>query len=162
MQRMYGKLCPGAVSVASEAGTYTKALRSLNIALTDPETSMSADVLCASELLSLYEVWHLMTEWTTLIDQRLEPEPDHPGGYHSKGFATLVKHRKPQRFTSDFEKALFAAIAEPIVADASSRDEHFFLEDPEWMDVYMSIAQESDTLTFRSPLTIQARLHIIR
>lgn len=77
---------------------------------------------------------------------------------HVNGSARLVKHRSVSRFGTDFEKALFAGHVGIIISEALINDTHCYLDQPEWTELYASMAQTSPFLTDRSTLAIQVRL----
>ncbi|KAK3686490.1 hypothetical protein LTR37_019775 [Vermiconidia calcicola] len=123
---------------------YAKALRSLQDAIGDGSGCMDAEVLCATQLLSLHEL--------------LDPSRDTAYTHHINGSARLVKHRSPERFTTEFDKALFAAHVGPIVSESLVDDTHCYLEQPEWSALYQSLIQDSDYLDDRNSLTIHLRM----
>ena len=73
------------------------------------------------------------------------------------GSARLVKYRTPARFKSEFEKALFASHVGPFVSECLVDGTACYLEEPDWMELYLSLAQESHYLNDRSPLTTKVR-----
>jgi len=89
---------------------YLRALRSLQRALDDPKRQYQADVLCATEILALYEL--------------LDPSGD-PSAWvrHTAGASRLIQLRGPRAYNSEFEKALFMGHTVPIVSVIQSR--HF-------------------------------------
>ncbi|KAK4549580.1 hypothetical protein LTR36_006577 [Oleoguttula mirabilis] len=123
---------------------YGKALRALQHAISDESLAMEADVLCATQLLSLHEL--------------LDPSRDTAWAHHVHGSARLVKHRSASRFETDFEKALFAAHVGAIISEALVNNTECYLDQPEWTELYASMTQESHFLTDRSALSIQVRL----
>ncbi|KAK5125009.1 hypothetical protein LTR85_001200 [Meristemomyces frigidus] len=131
--------CPGICN-----RLYGTALRALQHALSDPSSAMDADVLCATQLMSLHEL--------------LDPSRDSAWSHHVNGSARLVKHRSPARFQTEFEKALFAAHVGSIIAECLVNNTACYLDQPEWAELYASLTQESHFLTERSGLTIQVRL----
>jgi hypothetical protein len=63
--RMQGFVLPATASFEADvAAAYSKALRSLHGALDSPLEGMRTDVLCATELLSVYEVRHIDSSLT--------------------------------------------------------------------------------------------------
>nr|POE75455.1 uncharacterized protein CFP56_53567 [Quercus suber] len=126
---------------------YGKALQSVQKAIGDDVRCGDADVLCATQLLSLYE----------LLDF------DRGGAFsqHVAGTARLIKHRTPSRYQSEYEKALFACHVGSILSECLLRDEHCFLEDSAWMSVYRSLTIDQDSLTDRSALCIDCRAAMI-
>lgn len=69
----------------------------------------------------------------------------------------VVKHRGPRRFSTEFEKALFAAHVGTIVSESLLENVPCYLEEPKWMALYLGLAQASDFLTDRHPLTLNIR-----
>ncbi|KAK5688766.1 hypothetical protein LTS10_000744 [Elasticomyces elasticus] len=123
---------------------YGKALRSLQDAIASDSSAMDADVLCATQLLSLHEL--------------LDPSRDTAWSHHVQGSARLVRHRSPTRFHTDFERALFAAHVGGIVSECLVNNTHCYLEQPEWIGLYTSLTIESNFLSERSPLAISLRV----
>jgi hypothetical protein len=82
---------------------YLKALRSLQKALDDPRRQYQPDVLCATEILALYEL--------------LDPSGD-PSAWvrHTAGASRLIQLRGPKNYNTEFEKALFMGHTVPIVS----------------------------------------------
>lgn len=81
---------------------YVRALHSLQKALDDPKQRFSAEVLCATEILALYEL--------------LDPSGTEAWVRHTAGAARLIQVRGPKSYNSDFEKALFMGHTVPIVS----------------------------------------------
>ncbi len=90
--------------------------------------------------------------------QLLDPSRDTAWSHHISGSARLIRHRTPCRFTSEFEKALFAAHIGPIVSECLVGNTACYLEEAEWTELYRSLILESHFLHDRSPLTIHMRL----
>jgi hypothetical protein len=80
---------------------YVKALDSLQKALDCPKQRYQPEVLCATEILSLYEL--------------LDPSGETAWIRHSAGAAKLILVRGPNNYNTEFEKALFMAQTVPIV-----------------------------------------------
>ncbi|KAK5115871.1 hypothetical protein LTR85_009465 [Meristemomyces frigidus] len=146
LARVHRALVPDGGCAAVCDRLYGTALRALQEALVNESTAMEADVLCATQLLGLYEL--------------LDSSRDMAWGQHMRGSVKLYEHRSPSRFTSDFEKALLAAhvgaiVFETVVSGAS----YCYLEKPDWMALYTSLALDSDSsfLTARSPLALNLR-----
>ncbi|KAK3615045.1 hypothetical protein LTR56_026835 [Elasticomyces elasticus] len=123
---------------------YGRALRSLQDAIASDSSAMDADVLCATQLLSLHEL--------------LDPSRDTAWSHHVQGSARLVRHRSATRFHTDFERALFAAHVGGIVSECLVNNTHCYLEQPEWIGLYTSLTIESNFLSERSPLAISLRV----
>ncbi|KAK3645783.1 hypothetical protein LTR56_008970 [Elasticomyces elasticus] len=108
------------------------------------KSAMDADVLCATQLLSLHEL--------------LDPSRDTAWSHHVQGSARLVRHRSATRFHTDFERALFAAHVGGIVSECLVNNMHCYLEQREWIGLYTSLTIESNFLSERSPLAISLRV----
>lgn len=91
------------------------------------------------------------------MSQLLDPSRDAAWSQHVNGSARLVKHRTPERFKTEFEKALFASHVGQIVSECLTAGTHCYLEEPEWTELYRSMAREKDFLDDRSPLSIHLR-----
>lgn len=92
-----------------------------------------------------------------ILIQLLDPSRDAAWSQHINGSARLVKYRTPDRFKSEFEKALFASHVGAIVSECLTANTHCYLEEPEWMELYRSLVQDQDYLDDRHPLTIKVR-----
>ncbi|WPH02594.1 Hypothetical protein R9X50_00545900 [Acrodontium crateriforme] len=151
LARMQEVLSPNGPSSPSTACNmlYGRALRSLQKAIAAEETNQDADVLGATQLLVLYEL--------------LDPTRDNfAWAHHMSGSARLITYRSSKRFTTDFEKALFSSHVGGMVSLGLVGNQHCYLEQPEWMDVYASTASESLFLTDRSPLAVNLRKTLFR
>jgi hypothetical protein len=107
---------------------YTKALKALQAALNDETQAMTAETLCATELLGIFEVgaalagpWTIecaITEQYPSIVQLLNGS-SHEGLLwlrHAGGAAQLIKARGAHRFQTEFEMSLFMAHLGPTVS----------------------------------------------
>ncbi|KAL8834429.1 MAG: hypothetical protein Q9170_003751 [Blastenia crenularia] len=104
---------------------YTTAVKSLQAALNDPVQWMQPDVLCATEVLSIFQL--LDTErWDSWL-------------LHAAGAATLIRLRGPERYETNFEKALFLAQAGPIITEATFNALPCFLEEPAWQRLFQNV-----------------------
>lgn len=83
--------------------SYGNALQRLQRALTDPEQCLHPDVLCATQVLGLFEV---------LKFSRAERWQ-----YHVAGASHIIQNRGPARFKSEYEKALFVSQVGAIVCN---------------------------------------------
>jgi hypothetical protein len=81
---------------------YVKALDSLQKALDCPKQRFRPEVLCATEILALYEL--------------LDPSGETAWVRHTAGAARLIQVRGPKSYNTEFEKALFMAHTVPIVS----------------------------------------------
>ncbi|UKZ88795.1 uncharacterized protein TrAFT101_004529 [Trichoderma asperellum] len=115
---------------------YSEALAALQAELQSPDTRLRPDVLCATELLGIYELLKMSTEdaWN----------------YHSTGAAALIKLRGPERCQSDFEKALLLSHVGQIFHDALNVNQSCFLSDGEWQAVLRSIPTNDNLFSDRS------------
>ncbi|KAL8737151.1 MAG: hypothetical protein Q9181_001969 [Wetmoreana brouardii] len=106
-------------------GLYARAVKSLQAALDDPATQFHPNVLCATEVLSIFELldeerylaWHL----------------------HAAGAATLIRLRGPDAYQTEFEKALLIAQIGPIYTEAVLSVSPCFLQQPAWDAVFKSL-----------------------
>ncbi|KAH8670130.1 hypothetical protein BGZ60DRAFT_29241 [Tricladium varicosporioides] len=120
---------------------YVKALESLQKALDNPAQRYRPEVLCATEILALYEL--------------LDPSGEIAWIRHAAGAARLIQLRGPDRYKSDFEKALFMAHTGPIMTECLLNNERCFLEEPEWQTVFRSVITEDDfKISDRSEITV--------
>jgi len=125
-----------AVVIAS----YVKALDSLQKALDCPKQRFKPEVLCATEILALYEL--------------LDPSGEIAWIRHAAGAARLIQLRGPENYKSEFEKALFMAHSGPIMTECLLNDERCFLEDEPWKAVFQSIIVEGSLISDRSEIVI--------
>ena len=104
---------------------YSRAVRSLQAALDNPAERMQADVLCATEVLSIYQL--------------LDTERWESWTLHAAGSASLLRLRGPERYKTNFEKALFLAQVGPIITEATFNASPCFLEEPAWQRLFQTI-----------------------
>ncbi|KAL8650960.1 MAG: hypothetical protein Q9226_004927 [Calogaya cf. arnoldii] len=97
---------------------YSKAVRSLQAALENPALCRHPDVLCATEIMTIFEL--------------LDSGDDKLSTSHTTGVATLIEFRGPQGYQTDFEKALLLAQWGPIYAEAIHNNTPCFFEGPAW------------------------------
>ncbi|KAL8945893.1 MAG: hypothetical protein Q9222_007634 [Ikaeria aurantiellina] len=107
---------------------YSKAVKSLQAALDDATMVLHSDVLCATEILTIYEL--------------LDSERDRAWMPHTKGTATLIRLRGPKGFPTEYDKALFFAQLGPIYSEAMTNVTHCFLREPEWQTIFESLILE--------------------
>ncbi|KAG9232686.1 hypothetical protein BJ875DRAFT_71660 [Amylocarpus encephaloides] len=120
---------------------YVKALGILQKVLDNPEQRYNPEVLCATEILALYEL--------------LDPSGESAWIRHSAGAARLIQLRGPENYSTDFEKALFMAHTGPIMTECLLKGERCFLQETAWQDVFRSIIKEEEFLiSDRSEITI--------
>lgn len=141
-------LTPYPASQGQTMSLYAKALRLLQDSISDPCTSTSAEVLAATQLMALHELLDTtrLPAWTS----------------HIKGSMRLVRHRTPSRFKSEFDKALFAGHIGAVTSECLITDVPCYLDESEWLDLYTSLALDSNYLTDRSELVINTRKLMIR
>ncbi|KAL8673088.1 MAG: hypothetical protein Q9168_002471 [Polycauliona sp. 1 TL-2023] len=107
---------------------YSKALANLQTALEDPVLCRHPDVLCATEIMNLFELLDLGSDMSYAS--------------HTAGVATMIEFRGPQSYQSDFEKSLFFAQCGPIYTEAVHSNTSSFLEKPAWQATLQSIIAE--------------------
>ncbi|TVY65515.1 Uncharacterized protein LSUE1_G006332 [Lachnellula suecica] len=120
---------------------YVKALDSLQKALDCPKDRYKPEVLCATEILSLYEL--------------LDPSGETAWIRHAAGAARLIQLRGPKNYNTEFEKALFMAHTGPIMTECLLNAERCFLEQRPWQKVFRSlIIDEGFQISDRSEITV--------
>ncbi|KAI1344196.1 hypothetical protein F5Y15DRAFT_105856 [Xylariaceae sp. FL0016] len=129
-----------------EFSLYGKALRGLQSLIEDPRRWSSPDVLCAVQVLSLYE----------LIDF-----PTRTGAWeqHVAAAMRLISLRGPSQFTTDYEKSLLLSMVAPFICECLRTQQPCFLEEERWQQTLLSAADPSETFTPRS--IIATRLSIV-
>ncbi|KAL8894018.1 MAG: hypothetical protein Q9192_004700, partial [Flavoplaca navasiana] len=108
---------------------YSKAVRSLQAALEDPLLCRHPDVLCAAEIMIIFEL--------------LDTGRDVLSTPHIKGVETLIEFRGPQGYRTEFEKSLFLAQCAPLYTQAIHNNTHCLLEQPAWQAALQSIIVEN-------------------
>ncbi|KAI1497967.1 hypothetical protein F5X99DRAFT_420982 [Biscogniauxia marginata] len=139
----------GQASDRVELLQYGAALHSLQIAVNDPGgTWKSPDVLCAIQVLSLFEIMH----------------SSHGLGWsqHISGAAHLIRLRGPESFSSDFEKTLLLACTSPLIYECLIKGEACYLEEEPWQGLLRSLATSEDPFSPRSKLNISMSCHLAR
>ncbi|KAI9648791.1 hypothetical protein NHQ30_003431 [Ciborinia camelliae] len=121
---------------------YITALETLQRAIDSPQTCYKPEVLCATEILALYEL--------------LEPSDEAAWIRHSAGAARLILLRTPESYTTDFERALFMGHTGPIMTEALLNGERCFLEQSAWQELLMSVIckEEYYTVSDRSEIVV--------
>ncbi|KAA8575295.1 hypothetical protein EYC84_004474 [Monilinia fructicola] len=121
---------------------YITALETLQRALDSPKTRYQPEVLCATEILALYEL--------------LEPSGEAAWIRHSAGAARLILLRTPESYTTDFERALFMGHTGPIMTEALLNGERCFLEQGAWQTLLLSIISKDEyyTISDRSEIVV--------
>ncbi|EDO03568.1 hypothetical protein SS1G_06049 [Sclerotinia sclerotiorum 1980 UF-70] len=104
---------------------YITVIETLKRALDSPKTRYKPEVLCATEILALYEL--------------LEPSGEAAWIRHSAGAAHLILLRRPESYTTDFERALFMGHTGPIMTEALLNGKRCFLEQNAWQNLLMSV-----------------------
>ncbi|RFU76630.1 hypothetical protein TARUN_5569 [Trichoderma arundinaceum] len=115
---------------------YASALEALQAELQCSDACVQSDVLCATELLGIYELLKMSTEdaWN----------------YHSSGATALIKLRGPERCKSDFEKALLLSHVGQIFHEALNVNQGCFLSDQAWQATLRSIPTTDHLFSDRS------------
>jgi len=126
---------------AAAISSYVKALDSLQKALDSPSERFKAEVLCATEILALYEL--------------LDPFGETAWIRHAAGAARLIQLRGTKSYNSEFEKALFMAHTGPIMTEALLNNEHCFLETDAWKAVFRSVIKEDALISDRSGIVVE-------
>lgn len=111
-------LTPGIPEWESLAITsYSKALSHLQEAINCPQECLSAELLCATQVLGLYEV-SIRPTWkvTNNISQLLNPCRADAWVKHAAGAACIIQLRGPKSYTTELEKSLLLGQIGPIVS----------------------------------------------
>ncbi|KAL7929787.1 hypothetical protein V8C35DRAFT_314791 [Trichoderma chlorosporum] len=120
---------------------YGKALQSLQKAVDEPNNRYSAEILCATGMLSIFELLNS------------------PNGqlwyHHIAGASQIIQFRGPERFSSDFDIALLLSMGYPICSEALLSNKVCFLDDPKWIQVINNAIDNHEVFTDRSPLGIR-------
>lgn len=131
---------PGKPWEAAVISFYVKALDSLQKALDCPKQRFQPEVLCATEILSIYEL--------------LDPSGESAWIRHSAGAAKLIQLRGPKNYETEFEKALFIAQTFTITTECLLNGVRCFLETKPWQEVMRSVIQENSGISDRSEITV--------
>ena len=107
-------------------GLYGKALKSLQQALDDPARLREPEVLCATQILALFEILNFSENGAWMR--------------HAAGAARLIELRGPHGYHSEFEKSLFMAQTGAMFSENILNNKACFLEKPEWQKVFASMA----------------------
>ena len=130
----FGRL-DGCSNFLSEARPYYgKALHLLSLALADPTEAHSAEVLCATILLSMYEMF--------------ASDPDDSWLRHAGGAAALMRIRGAARHRHGFHRELYLAYRPTLIIEAARSRVHCFLEEPDWLEVAIHIREDSKSCQF--------------
>ncbi|OCK85755.1 hypothetical protein K432DRAFT_448397 [Lepidopterella palustris CBS 459.81] len=128
-------------STSAVLSLYGKALGSLQAALDHPTLRLEADVLCATEILAMFEF--------------LSFSGGHTWKHHMSGAARLIELRGPQSYATDFEKSLFMAFIGLIFTESLLNNSSCFLEQPSWQRILPSMITTSDSpFSDRSPIVL--------
>ncbi|OQN95153.1 hypothetical protein B0A48_18757 [Cryoendolithus antarcticus] len=122
---------------------YVKALREVQTAISDKSKCNDADLLCAVQMLSCYEI--------------MDSKSLSAFSNHVSGSAQLVRSRSATRFRSEYERLLFLSHVGAAYSETFFQNRASHLAEPEWMQLYDSLTEESTWLTDTHPLMIRVR-----
>ncbi|KAI4186875.1 MAG: hypothetical protein LQ346_005606 [Caloplaca aetnensis] len=114
---------------------YAQAVRSLQRALDDPAQRFHPDVLCATQILSIFQMLDFESHSDVMVT-------------HAAGAAALIQLRGPGRYQSNFEKALFLCQVGPIITEALLSVSPCFLEGPAWQSLFEEMALGKSPLSY--------------
>ncbi|KAF2096710.1 hypothetical protein NA57DRAFT_58607 [Rhizodiscina lignyota] len=145
--------------------SYGRALESLQRALNTPG-EVTPDILCATELLTLYEVgFRRLTFWRFILTsnaQHISPQSENAWTSHASGAASLMCMRGPDAYVTDLEKSLFMSNVGPVMVKALLIDEACFLERPEWAEFMRSMMDDNNSPPERTKIVLSLYLLISR
>ncbi|PTB37944.1 hypothetical protein M441DRAFT_173355 [Trichoderma asperellum CBS 433.97] len=119
---------------------YSRALSKLQDAIHSTSQHITAEVLCATLTLGLYEL--------------LNPSREDAWMKHTAGATYIIKLRGPQNYTSEFEKCLFMGHVGPMATEAILNNETCFLDHPAWKATLLSIITDDPLVPERSTMVI--------
>ncbi|KAJ3474980.1 hypothetical protein NLG97_g9624 [Lecanicillium saksenae] len=119
---------------------YGRALQMLQRAVENAEQSLTPEVLCATELLCIFEA---------LSGNELQAYIQ-----HAAGAAKLIQHRGVSRFSSEFEKSLLAARLPIFIIESHYRGDALFLAQEQWLEVLQDCVLSSPKTPDRSEVAI--------
>ena len=108
---------------------YGRTLLKLNKSLQDPEEGLASDTLCATVLLTFYEMLNC-TESNSWIR-------------HAGGVARLMQVRGVSRHQTDFDRAIFVACRYAIVLESFQTVKRCFLSSAPWRKLSQEIRNSS-------------------
>ncbi|KAH6723831.1 hypothetical protein BKA61DRAFT_587200 [Leptodontidium sp. MPI-SDFR-AT-0119] len=117
----FGRETGNAVLEQSSREAYSKALRCLSRAVEDSEIGLSSETLCATMLLSFYEIY-MHTErlsWVT----------------HAGGAGRLMQIRGAFRHKNGFDYIMFLGFRGIIIAEAVASGKPCFLDSEDWRGI---------------------------
>lgn len=154
---------PSSSKIAREdIKAYGSALRSLRTAIEKGVDSTNSEVLCASQLLALYEVGERSDVERSLIMQLLGGRGHSSYAWHVAGCSKIIAHRQPSSIKTDFDKTLLNANTVPTIFYAAATNTHCYLEQKEWIELYADIAKESSGLSARCRVALEVRAQAVR
>lgn len=113
---------PSGKSSVATLTAYAQALAHLQDVIEDPIECLSAETLCATQLLGYFEVIHTLSLQYLEIMQLLTfcqalTRPDGQiSNNHARGTTQLIQFRGPERFRDSFERALLMSQATILVS----------------------------------------------
>jgi hypothetical protein len=119
---------------------HAAALQSLGLAVKDPVRAAQAEVLCAAEVMAIYELLEFANPRAWVI--------------HIAGASSLLRLRGPKCHNTDFEKALLLALVGPIYTEALISSSNCFLDDPRWKTALAASVLEHTTFSDCSEIII--------
>ncbi|KAF2663801.1 hypothetical protein BT63DRAFT_430066 [Microthyrium microscopicum] len=138
LARVRSFLSPGEEWESLAISSYSKALCILQEAINSASQPPSADVLCATQILGLYEL--------------LNPIRKGAWSKHAAGAASIIRLRGPDSYGSEFEKSLLMSHVGPMITEAILNNEKLFLDDPIWRTVLLSVVTDNPLEPERSTM----------
>ncbi|KAI2465832.1 hypothetical protein F4781DRAFT_424511 [Annulohypoxylon bovei var. microspora] len=123
-----------------ESRQYVTALRSLQKAVDNLEERNRPDVLCAVNLLSLFELLYFTRQDAWAL--------------HTAGAYRLIRARGPESFVSDFDIRLMLSMTTSITHECLRSNEPCCFEEDSWQEMFQSFVITTEPFSSRSQLAI--------
>ncbi|XXH04128.1 hypothetical protein Hte_010540 [Hypoxylon texense] len=124
----------------SESSQYVGALHSLQEAINDVGERNQPDVLCAINLLSLFELLHFTRQEAWAL--------------HTAGASRLIRARGPASFVSDLDIRILLSMMTSITHEFLRSNEACYFEEDPWQRMFQSFVVPNDSFSSRSQLSV--------
>lgn len=124
----------------SESRQYASALHGLQVAIDSVEERNRPEVLCAINLLSLFELLHFTRQEAWAL--------------HTAGASRLIRARGPASFVSDLDIRILLSMMTSITHEFLRNNEACYFEEVSWQQMFQSFVITNDSFSSRSHLSI--------